>query len=79
MIGYNYLEARAISEHKLYPERRMLITEELPYWCGEEGNIRSYTSENPWNLVLANDFLAGGFIWSGVDYTLASRDLFKQR
>lgn len=68
VIGYNYLEARAISEHKTYPERRMLITEELPYWCGEEGNIRSYTPENPWNLVLANDFLAGGFIWSGVDY-----------
>lgn len=68
VIGYNYLEARAISEHKLYPERRMLITEELPHWCGEEGNIRSYSSENPWNLVLANDFIAGGFIWSGVDY-----------
>ena len=68
VIGYNYLEARAISEHRLYPQRRMLITEELPYWSGEEGNIRSYTPENPWNLVKNNDFLAGGFIWSGVDY-----------
>ena len=68
VIGYNYLEARAISEHGIYPERRMLITEELPYWCGEEGNIRSYTPENPWSLVQSNDFLAGGFIWSGVDY-----------
>ena len=68
VIGYNYLEARAIAEHEIYPERRMLITEELPYWSGEEGNIRSYTPLNPWNLVLNNDFLAGGFIWSGVDY-----------
>lgn len=68
VTGYNYLEARAIAEHKLYPDRKMLITEELPYWCGEEGNIRSYTPINPWNLVMENDFIAGGFIWSGVDY-----------
>ena len=68
VIGYNYLEARAIAEHNTYPERRMIITEELPYWCGEEGNLRAYSDNNPWNLVLANDFIAGGFIWSGVDY-----------
>ncbi len=68
VIGYNYLEARAIAEHKLYPERKVVITEELPYWSGEEGNLRSYTPINPWNLIKDNDFIAGGFIWSGVDY-----------
>lgn len=68
VIGYNYLEARMITEHGIYPERCMLVTEELPYYCGAEGNIRAYSTINPWNYVAANDFIAGGFIWSGVDY-----------
>lgn len=68
VVGYNYLEARAVSDHKKFPERRLLITEELPYYSGEEGNIRSYNTNNPWNIIAQNDFFAGGFIWSGVDY-----------
>lgn len=68
VIGYNYLEARMISEKKKYPERIALVSEELPYFRGEEGRIRSYTPLNPWELVEENDFVAGGFIWSGVDY-----------
>lgn len=68
VAGYNYLEARMLSDHKKYPERCFLVSEELPYYSGEEGNIRSYTPINPWNTVATNDFIAGGFIWSGVDY-----------
>jgi beta-galactosidase len=68
VTGYNYLEARAISEHKKNPNQCFLISEELPYYSGEEGNIRAYSTLNPWNLVRDNDFFAGGFIWSGVDY-----------
>lgn len=66
--GYNYLEARAVSDHKADPSRCFIISEELPYYSGEEGNIRAYSTVNPWNIVMANDFIAGGFIWSGVDY-----------
>ena len=68
VIGYNYLEARMLSDKKKYPERIVLVSEELPYFSGEEGNIRSYTPYNPWNIVAEHDFIAGGFIWSGVDY-----------
>ena len=68
VIGYNYLEARVLSDHKLFPERCFLIAEKLPYYSGEEGNIRSYDTNNPWNITAENDFIAGGFIWSGVDY-----------
>ena len=68
VVAYNYLEARMLSDHKTYPKRKFLITEELPYYSGEEGNIRSYTTNNPWNIISENDFIAGGFIWSGVDY-----------
>lgn len=68
VIGYNYLEARMLNDHKKFPERRFIITEELPYFSGEEGNIRSYTPYNPWNIIAENEFVAGGFIWAGVDY-----------
>lgn len=68
VIGYNYLEARMLSDRKKFPERIFLVSEELPYFRGEEGNIRSYTPDNPWNIVAQHDFVAGGFIWSGVDY-----------
>jgi len=68
VVGYNYLEQRMVSEHKTDTTRRCLITEELPYYQGAEGNIRSYDTDNPWNTIMANDYCAGGFIWSGVDY-----------
>lgn len=68
VTGYNYLEARMVSEKKKYPERIVLVSEELPYYRGEEGRIRSYTPLNPWQIVAEHDFVAGGFIWSGVDY-----------
>lgn len=66
--GYNYLEPRMISDHRKNPAQRFLVSEELPYYSGAEGNIRSYTVYNPWNYVRDNDFIAGGFIWVGVDY-----------
>lgn len=68
VIGYNYLEARMLSDHRDYPERCFVVTEELPYYCGAEGNIRSYDTNNPWNIIEENDFIAGGFIWVGTDY-----------
>ncbi|MBP5302824.1 MAG: DUF4982 domain-containing protein, partial [Bacteroidales bacterium] len=69
VIGYNYLEARLIAEkNSVAPDRITLVTEELPFYRGEEGNIRSYTPLNPWELISQTEFIAGGFIWSGVDY-----------
>ena len=66
--GYNYLEARLLTDRKNNPKQRFYIAEELPYYSGAEGNIRSYTVNNPWNIVAEHDFIAGGFIWTGVDY-----------
>lgn len=68
VIGYNYLEARMLSDKKKFPQRICLISEELPYYRGEEGRLRSYTPLNPWQIVSDNEFVAGGFIWPGVDY-----------
>lgn len=68
VVGYNYLEARMLSDHKKFPERKFVVTEELPYYCGAEGNIRAYDTNNPWNIIEENDFIAGGFLWTGQDY-----------
>ena len=68
VVGYNYLEARMLSDHKKFPNRRFVVTEELPYFCGAEGNIRAYDTNNPWNIIAENDFIAGGFLWTGQDY-----------
>ena len=68
VIGYNYLEDRMLNDRVRFPDRIYYIGEMLPYYSGEEGNIRSYGTNNPWNIVAANDFIAGAFIWPGVDY-----------
>ncbi len=68
VIGYNYLEARMLNDRNRFPGRIYYLGEVLPYYSGEEGNIRSYDTNNPWNIIAENDWIAGGFIWSGVDY-----------
>ena len=68
VVGYNYQEPRMVSDHTRFPERKFVVTEELPYYCGAEGNIRAYDTNNPWNIIEANDFIAGGFLWTGQDY-----------
>lgn len=68
VTGYNYLEARLLADRANNPTHCYFISEELPYFQGAEGNIRAYLTDNPWNTIAAHDFIAGGFIWSGVDY-----------
>jgi len=53
--GYNYQEARYAEDHRKYPHRII------------------YGSENShqlgaWRAVQTNDFIAGQFLWTGVDY-----------
>jgi beta-galactosidase len=69
LLGYNYLEQRMLRDHRLHPERKMLVTEAFPYYSGlRVDNVRDYVEYNPWNYVRDHDFIAGAFIWAGVDY-----------
>lgn len=69
LIGYNYMENRMLRDHRLHPERKMMVTEAFPYYSGLRVDIvRDYVEYNPWNYVKDNDFIAGAFIWAGVDY-----------
>jgi len=69
IMGYNYLENRLIADHQRFPERKMLITEAFPFYSGlRQNDVRDYVDYAPWNYVMDNDFIAGSFLWAGVDY-----------
>jgi len=69
VMGYNYLENRLIADHKRFPERIMLVTEAFPFYSGmRQNDVRDYVDYAPWNFVKDNDFIAGSFLWAGVDY-----------
>ena len=69
IMGYNYLENRLVADHKRFPTRKMIVTEAFPYYSGmRENDVRDYVDHAPWNFVKDNDFLAGSFLWAGVDY-----------
>ena len=69
LVGYNYLEPRMVADHKRHPNRKLLVTEAFVYYSGLRENIvRDWVERNPWYFVEDNDFVAGSFLWAGVDY-----------
>lgn len=55
VAGYNYQEYRYQEDHKEYPHRKIFGSE----------NGMSYAA---WKAVKDNDFIAGQFLWTGIDY-----------
>ncbi|MDO4496716.1 MAG: glycoside hydrolase family 2 TIM barrel-domain containing protein [Bacteroidales bacterium] len=69
LVGYNYLEPRMLADHKRFPQRKMFVSEAFVYYSGlRENLVRDFVEYNPWNFVKDNDFIAGSFVWAGVDY-----------
>ena len=69
LVGYNYLEPRMINDHKRHPERKMFVSEAFVYYSGlRENVVRDFVEENPWHFVEENPFIAGSYVWAGVDY-----------
>ncbi len=55
VVGYNYQEFRYERDHLTYPER--------PLYGSENG-----MSLEAWNAVEKNDYVAGQFLWTGIEY-----------
>jgi beta-galactosidase len=55
VAGYNYLEQYYARDHATYPERVIL------------GSENSHSLE-AWRAVAANEYVAGQFLWTGIDY-----------
>jgi beta-galactosidase len=54
-VGYNYQEYRYKEDHKTYPKRIIY---------GSENSMEL----SAWNAVDTNAFIAGQFLWTGIDY-----------
>ncbi len=54
-VGYNYQEARYASDHEKFPQRIIYGSE----------NSQQYSA---WRAVQDNDYVAGQFLWTGIDY-----------
>lgn len=69
LVGYNYLEPRMIADHKCRPQRKMFVSEAFVYYSGlREDVVRDFVEVNPWHFVEENPFIAGSYVWAGVDY-----------
>jgi beta-galactosidase len=55
VVGYNYQEQRYPGDHAKYPNRRIFGSE----------NYHTYAA---WEAVRTNDYVAGQFLWTGIDY-----------
>ncbi|MCS7338512.1 MAG: DUF4982 domain-containing protein, partial [Verrucomicrobiae bacterium] len=55
VVGYNYQEQRYAADHAAHPRRVIL---------GSETRHRY----NDWAVVRDNDYVAGQFLWTGIDY-----------
>lgn len=60
VVGYNYTEHRYDQDHAKYPERVIY---------GSENGV----GYQQWKAVLDREFIAGQFIWTGMDYLGESR------
>lgn len=55
VVGYNYQEYRYDADHKKYPQRIIYGSE----------NGMQYAA---WKAVTDNDYIAGQYLWTGIDY-----------
>jgi beta-galactosidase len=74
VVSYNYQEQWYAEDKKKFPERIVLGSETYPFFRaqGAVGTVKPARHEfapvNPWYDVAKNDWVAGQFIWSGMDY-----------
>lgn len=55
VVGYNYQESLYTAHHQKHPQRILFGSE----------NSHQY---NKWTIVRDNDYVAGQFLWTGIDY-----------
>ena len=55
VVGYNYQESRYAADHRRYPQRCILGSENGGQWAN-------------WTVVRDSDYVAGQFLWTGIDY-----------
>lgn len=86
VICTNYTESYLPEFHEVFPHKTCLSTEAYHYWRRrhpQENDLNrfpskpghdDYTERNPWWDVKEKDYIAGQFLWTGMEYLGEVRD-----
>ena len=68
VLCVNYQEPLYLHYHALDPRKVIIGSESFIHWRGTEGSVHGFGLRNPWYDVLDHPWVAGQFVWPGVDY-----------
>jgi len=68
VAGLNYQEQWFDEYRKNDPNIVIISTEAYPYYRGRGDSHKALYPMNPWFDALKNDYVAGSFYWTGIDY-----------
>lgn len=68
VASLNYQEHAFEAYRKGAPDMVIISSETYAYWRGKEGNAQAYYPMNPWLDAYKLPYVAGSFIWTGIDY-----------
>lgn len=64
----NYMENYYAAIHAAGMNKAIIGTEVFSYYRHAELSATSVIASSPWNDVVQNDYVVGGYVWAGVDY-----------
>jgi len=68
VAGLNYQEQWFDKYRSNDPNILIISTEAFPYYRGKGDTIKAFYQMNPWFDAAENDYVAGTFYWTGIDY-----------
>lgn len=68
IVCVNYQEPMYPHYRAANPNLVIIGSETFKYYRGSEMNVHAFEPVNPWWDVEKNDYVAGGFLWPGIDY-----------
>lgn len=74
VISCNYQEQWFEDFREAGIDKPIISSEAKPFFLGGEDEDIGFITENPWFGVADNDFVAGQFVWSGIDYLGEARE-----
>ncbi|MGY5351434.1 glycoside hydrolase family 2 TIM barrel-domain containing protein [Wenyingzhuangia sp. IMCC45533] len=77
LIALNYGEQWCEEIKKQHPDKAYLSTESYRYFNSELEKRFASMEKSPWLDVMSNDYNAGLFLWSGIDYLGESKSFSK--
>lgn len=73
VLSVNYQEQWYEEYRKADPNVLIIGTETYPYYHGDINTHTAFQPINPWYDVVKHDYVAGQFLWAGIDYLGESR------